>query len=81
MITSAIGLFYYLRVVVALYSHTEDLVAPGIPMEPRGVWSLTWTVGVLTAAIVAIGCYPSPGLTVNSEHDCSIAIANGFEEE
>ncbi|MGP0073496.1 MAG: NADH-quinone oxidoreductase subunit N [Bryobacteraceae bacterium] len=62
VITSAIGLFYYLRVVVALYSHTEDLVAPGIPMEPRGVWSLTWTVGVLTAAIVAIGCYPSPVL-------------------
>jgi len=62
VITSAIGLFYYLRLVVALYSHTEDLVAPGIPMEPRGAWSLTWTVGVLTAAIVAIGCYPSPVL-------------------
>jgi len=62
VITGAIGLFYYLRVIVALYSHTKELVAPGIPMEPRGAWSLTWTVGVLTAAIVAIGCYPSPVL-------------------
>jgi NADH-quinone oxidoreductase subunit N len=62
VITSAIGLFYYLRVIVALYSHTEESVAPGIPIERRGAWSLTWTVGALTAAVIAIGCYPSPVL-------------------
>ena len=62
VITSAIGLFYYLRVIVALYSHTEEPVAAGIPMERGETWSLTWTLGALTAAVIAIGCYPGPVL-------------------
>ena len=33
VVTSAIGLFYYLRVIVALYSHAEEPVAPGIPLR------------------------------------------------
>jgi len=58
VVTSAIGLFYYLRIVVALYSRTA---------QPAGAWpsrinshSLSWTLGVLTAAVILIGCYPSP---------------------
>lgn len=62
VVTSAIGLFYYLRVIVVLYSRTEERVGDGIPMEGPGAWSLTWTLGALTAAVIAIGCYPSPVL-------------------
>ncbi len=62
VITSAIGLFYYLRVIVALYSPTEEPVAAGIPLERGETWSLTWTLGALTAAVIAIGCYPGPVL-------------------
>ena len=62
VITSAIGLFYYLRVIVALYSHTEGPVAAGIPMERGETWSLMWTLGALTAAVIVIGCYPGPVL-------------------
>jgi NADH-quinone oxidoreductase subunit N len=58
VVTSAIGIFYYLRIVVALYSRTP---------QPAGNWpsridshSLSWTLGVLTAAVILIGCYPSP---------------------
>jgi NADH-quinone oxidoreductase subunit N len=60
VVTSAIGLYYYLRVIVALYSHAEERAVARIPMERRGAWSLTWTLGALTAAVIAIGCYPSP---------------------
>lgn len=62
VITSAIGLFYYLRVIVALYSHTEEPVAAEIPMERGETWTLRWTLGALTAAVIAIGCYPGPVL-------------------
>lgn len=62
VITSAIGLFYYLRVIVALYSHAEEKVADRVPIDRHGAWSLTWTVGALTVAVIAIGCYPSPVL-------------------
>lgn len=62
VITSAIGLFYYLRVIVALYSRIEEQVTGGVPTERRGAWSLTWAVGTLTAGVIAIGCYPSPVL-------------------
>jgi NADH-quinone oxidoreductase subunit N len=62
VVSSAIGLFYYLRVVVALYSHAEGPDAAGIRPRQGSSLSLTWTLGVLTAAVIVIGCYPSPVL-------------------
>jgi NADH-quinone oxidoreductase subunit N len=57
---SAIGLFYYLRIVVALYSRMPE--SPGEAASRFGSHSrsLSWTLGVLTAVVVVIGCYPSP---------------------
>jgi len=62
VITSAIGLFYYLRIIVALYSHQEGPVAASPRSRQEGSFSFAWTVGVLTVAVIAIGCYPSPVL-------------------
>lgn len=60
VITSAIGLYYYLRIIVALYSRTAEPVPAGNRAERRSAGPLTWTVGALTVAVIAIGCYPSP---------------------
>ncbi len=62
VITSAIGLYHYLRIVVALYSRSEEPVTAGSRTAQRIAWPLTWAVGALTAAVIAIGCYPSPVL-------------------
>jgi len=61
VITSAIGLFYYLRIIVALYSHVEVPV-PSFLLGRQASPSLTWTLGALTTVVIAIGCYPSPVL-------------------
>lgn len=62
VVSSAIGLFYYLRVIVALYSRAEGPAATGNRLRQGSSLSLTWTLGVLTAAVIVIGCYPSPVL-------------------
>jgi NADH-quinone oxidoreductase subunit N len=59
VLTSAIGLFYYLRVIVALYSHNDEPMPAGPSL---GSLPLTWTLGALTTIVIAIGCYPSPVL-------------------
>jgi NADH-quinone oxidoreductase subunit N len=62
VVTSAIGLFYNLRIIVALYSHVEEPVASAFLLSRRASHSLTWTLGALTAVVIAIGCYPNPVL-------------------
>lgn len=62
VVTSAIGLFYYLRIIVALYSHAEVAVATRPPSRHEVSHALRWTLGALTIAVIAIGCYPSPVL-------------------
>jgi len=60
VVTSAIGLFYYLRIIVALYSNAEETVAARLPLRQEASFSLPWILGALTIAVIAIGCYPSP---------------------
>jgi NADH-quinone oxidoreductase subunit N len=62
VVTSAIGLFYYLRIIVALYSHVEARVSTAFPWRRPGSHAVTWTLGALTAVVIAIGCYPGPVL-------------------
>jgi NADH-quinone oxidoreductase subunit N len=62
VVTSAIGLFYYLRIIVALYSRGEVVIAARPPLQHEWSFSLTWTLGALTVAVITIGCYPSPVL-------------------
>jgi len=62
VITSAIGLFYYLRIIVVLYSRRPESVARALMSSGPAPYSFTWTLAVLTAAVIVIGCYPGPVL-------------------
>ncbi|MCC7152949.1 MAG: NADH-quinone oxidoreductase subunit N [Bryobacterales bacterium] len=59
VVTSAIGLFYYLRIVVALYSQSTQTPATTSLARP-GVVSLIF----LSAALIYLGLFPSPLLAL-----------------
>ena len=59
MITSGIGLFYYLRVVVAMF--TESATDASAGREPSRVpFVARLTLSALTVALVWLGVYPAP---------------------
>jgi len=60
VVSSAIGLFYYLRIIVALYSSDGEATVTQAPASPGVSWPLNWTLGVLTTIVIVLGCYPSP---------------------
>ena len=59
VVSSAIGLFYYLRVIIGLFASGNEAadVLPSAPHVPvlGGI-----VLGVLTVALVLIGVYPAP---------------------
>jgi NADH-quinone oxidoreductase subunit N len=55
VVTSAIGLYYYLRIVVALYSGSEE-TSPAPHMAPVAGVALV----ILTILLIAIGVFPGP---------------------
>ena len=56
VITSAMGLFYYLRVIVALYTPATPSAADIVPIRPLG----KITLAVLVALLLGLGVYPGP---------------------
>jgi NADH-quinone oxidoreductase subunit N len=58
-ITSAIGLFYYLRIVVALYQQPAASDRPHEPI-PRRAPASTLVLAALTMILVWLGIYPTP---------------------
>ena len=56
VVTSAIGLFYYLRVLVVLYSPLPTAAGVAAPPMPAGVLALA----ILTALLLGLGIYPGP---------------------
>ncbi len=56
VITSAIGLFYYLRVMVALYTPAIPSAATTGPIRPLG----KITLAVLVVLLFGLGLYPGP---------------------
>ena len=64
VVTSVIGLFYYLRILVALYKYPAEAGA-GAPLAlPSLSWSGSYVLAALTVLLVWIGVYPSPFLDV-----------------
>jgi NADH-quinone oxidoreductase subunit N len=61
VLTSAIGLFYYLRIVVVLYSSPP---APERGQAPVTAHSSSWAgslvLAVLMLGLVGLGVYPAP---------------------
>jgi NADH-quinone oxidoreductase subunit N len=56
VITSTIGLFYYLRILVALYSASSEREASAQPL----VSASGFVLAVLTALLIWFGIYPAP---------------------
>ena len=63
MITSTIGLYYYLRVVVVLYQQPAAGDYDHGPI-PRQASAATLVLATLTVILVWLGVYPTPLLRV-----------------
>jgi NADH-quinone oxidoreductase subunit N len=61
VVTSVAGLFYYLRVVVALYSVSTEL-AEGqvVSIDQRASWCGVFMLAVLAILLIWFGVYPTP---------------------
>ncbi len=63
VVSSTIGLYYYLRVVFVLFAATETVGEP-IPSTPRRrAWPSQLTIAVAGSLIVWLGIYPTPLIT------------------
>ena len=60
VITSTIGLFYYLRIVVVMYAHSPESPAPLPALTPAGGMVLA----LLSALLIWFGVFPAPLLSV-----------------
>ncbi len=57
VVTSVIGLFYYLRIIAAMYATEEVRISPIVaPISPAG----SAVLGVLTGLLLWFGVYPGP---------------------
>jgi NADH-quinone oxidoreductase subunit N len=58
ILSSTIGLVYYLRVIVAMFTASEGTV----PVTERGALGITPSIAlaILTAALLVLGVYPGP---------------------
>ncbi|MGH9465905.1 MAG: NADH-quinone oxidoreductase subunit N [Terriglobales bacterium] len=59
IITSVIGLYYYLRIVLALYSDAPAAPAADGPLALPLARTGAWVLGVLLVALVWVGVYPA----------------------
>lgn len=64
VISSAIGLFYYLRIIAAMYTRREETEGKRIPAAPGVALSGGVVLAVLTLLLVWFGVYPSPLIEV-----------------
>lgn len=64
IVTSVVGLFYYLRILVALYRSPGDEGAPAPAALPATSMSGSYLLAALTLLLVWIGVYPAPMLDV-----------------
>lgn len=59
VLTSVLGLFYYLRVIVAIYDRVPS-VATGISPLRRPLLSERYVLAALTVTLLWAGVYPAP---------------------
>lgn len=60
VVSSTIGLFYYLRILAAMYAKGEDTTTSTEPFRPALPIPATLAVAVLTGLIFLLGLYPTP---------------------
>jgi NADH-quinone oxidoreductase subunit N len=59
VVTSILGLYFYLRVVVAMYAQPEEARRPAVSPAPRGVLGHVALAGLI-GVVVWLGVYPAP---------------------
>ncbi len=66
IINSAVGLFYYLRVISEMVRPADEDASPqaALPDIPRMAWPTGAALCLLSAALIGIGVYPQPLLAV-----------------
>lgn len=64
IVTSVVGLFYYLRVVVAMYSAVAPVRAADVEPSSEPSWTAGLVLTILTGLLIALGVYPAPILRV-----------------
>jgi NADH-quinone oxidoreductase subunit N len=65
VLSSAIGLFYYLRIVVTMYAPIDSSVTLSIsPSAPSASWVGGVTLTALTLLLLWLGIYPTPFLSM-----------------
>jgi NADH-quinone oxidoreductase subunit N len=60
VLTSVLGLFYYLRVIVAIYDLAPAAVATGTRRLRRPSLSERYVLVALTVTLLLAGVYPAP---------------------
>lgn len=63
VVNSVIGLFYYLRVIVAMAGEAVPSGQPGVA-GPSGAWAGVLSLAALTVLLIGIGVYPAPVIRV-----------------
>jgi NADH-quinone oxidoreductase subunit N len=64
VINSVIGLFYYLRIIVALYRPTEEPQAISKSGAPSISFAGGFVLAILTLVLLWVGVYPSPFIDI-----------------
>ncbi len=60
VVSSTIGLFYYLRILATMYAKAEDTTSSTEPSRPILPLPATLALAVLTGLIFLLGLYPTP---------------------
>jgi NADH-quinone oxidoreductase subunit N len=79
-LTSALGLYYYLRIIVTLFATPKP--SPGGPLALRSsrAWSGRIALGILAALLLSVGVYPAP-LERVIRAGVAVRLANETAEE
>ena len=65
VVTSAIGLFYYLRIIVTMYAPlVQDTPVSPPSIAPSWSWAGGIALAVLTLLLVCLGIYPAPLMSI-----------------
>jgi NADH-quinone oxidoreductase subunit N len=68
VLNSAIGAYYYLRIVIGMYLREPS----GAPIQPRIAWPTAWAVTACTVFTVVFGLYPAP--IARATRDAAVAV-------
>lgn len=63
VLNSAVGLYYYLRVIVVMFTHAEEHPTPPTPL-PAMLWTDGLALTIVTLAILWLGIFPNAVLRV-----------------